>query len=80
MSAIVKLLALGAVGYLAVNQLSKSRRKHHAAFDDDQRYDTPTAVRDAGPEAMRDKPNENWSSVDQAADQSFPASDPPSTY
>lgn len=79
MSAIVKLLAFGAVGYLAVNRLSKSRHKH-AAFDDDQRYDTPNAVRDAGPEAMRDKPDESWSEVDQAADQSFPASDPPSTY
>lgn len=80
MSAIVKLLAVGAAGYFAVNQLSKSRRKRHAAFDDDQRYDSSNAVRDAGPEAMRDKPTEKWSDVDQAGDQSFPASDPPSTY
>ncbi|MEQ5787892.1 hypothetical protein J3454_08315 [Erythrobacter sp. NFXS35] len=76
----VKLLGLGAVGYFAANQFAKSRRKHHAAFDDDQRYDTANAVRDAGPEAMRDKPDAHWSAVDQAADQSFPASDPPSTY
>lgn len=33
-------------------------------------------VRDAGPEAMRDPPS-HWDRVDQAADESFPASDPP---
>ena len=34
------------------------------------------AGRSAGPEAMRDPPKE-WENVDQAADESFPASDPP---
>ena len=34
------------------------------------------AARSAGPEAMRDPP-EDWDKVDQAADESFPASDPP---
>ncbi len=34
------------------------------------------AARSAGPEAMRDPP-EQWEKVDQAADESFPASDPP---
>lgn len=33
-------------------------------------------VRPAGPEAMRDPPSE-WSKVDEASDESFPASDPP---
>lgn len=32
-------------------------------------------VRPAGPEAMRDPPR-NWSKVDEASDESFPASDP----
>lgn len=35
-------------------------------------------TRSAGPEAMRDLPGEKWDKVDQAADESFPASDPPS--
>lgn len=35
-------------------------------------------VRSAGPEAMRDPP-ENWDKTDQAVDESFPASDPPPT-
>ena len=34
------------------------------------------AARSAGPEAMRDPP-QNWENVDQASDESFPASDPP---
>ena len=35
-------------------------------------------VRSAGPEAMRDEPVREWDEVDQATDESFPASDPPS--
>ncbi|MGQ0558594.1 MAG: hypothetical protein ACT4OE_03265 [Sphingosinicella sp.] len=34
------------------------------------------SARSAGPEAMRDPPAE-WDEVDQAVDESFPASDPP---
>lgn len=35
-----------------------------------------TKVRNAGPDAMRDDVK-RWDKVDQAADESFPASDPP---
>jgi len=34
------------------------------------------SARSAGPEAMRDPPRE-WDEVDEASDESFPASDPP---
>ena len=34
------------------------------------------AARQAGPDAMRDPP-EQWDKADQASDESFPASDPP---
>lgn len=34
-------------------------------------------IRSAGPEAMRDGPG-SWDAVDEASDESFPASDPPS--
>lgn len=34
-------------------------------------------TRSAGKDAMRDKTDEAWDKVDQAADESFPASDPP---
>jgi hypothetical protein len=33
-------------------------------------------VRDAGPDNMKDPPR-HWDKIDQAADESFPASDPP---
>jgi len=36
----------------------------------------PNPVRPAGADAMRDSP-EDWDEADQAADESFPASDPP---
>lgn len=38
----------------------------------------PPAVRDAGPEAMENPPR-TWDDVDEASDESFPASDPPPT-
>jgi hypothetical protein len=34
------------------------------------------AARSAGPDAMRDPPGD-WDKVDEASDESFPASDPP---
>ncbi len=34
-------------------------------------------IRAAGPDAMRDPPH-RWDKIDQAIDESFPASDPPS--
>ncbi|HVY86130.1 MAG TPA: hypothetical protein VG943_13430 [Caulobacterales bacterium] len=37
---------------------------------------TPPPVRDAGPENM-EHPPKDWSEVDEASDESFPASDPP---
>ena len=38
--------------------------------------DEATYVRAAGPEAMQEPPDE-WDAVNEAADESFPASDPP---
>jgi hypothetical protein len=38
------------------------------------------ATRDAGPASMRDDSGRRWDHVDQASDESFPASDPPATY
>ena len=36
----------------------------------------PPEVRDSGPENM-DHPPKDWTDVDEASDESFPASDPP---
>ena len=43
----------------------------------DPPVDHPAQSRPAGPESMA-YPPENWDEVDEAADESFPASDPPS--
>jgi hypothetical protein len=39
----------------------------------------PKKVRDAGPDAMENPPQE-WEETDEASDESFPASDPPAKY
>lgn len=36
-------------------------------------------IRDAGPEAMKSPPTA-WDEVDEASDESFPASDPPAHH
>ncbi|MBD8066404.1 hypothetical protein IC608_13085 [Devosia sp. PTR5] len=41
--------------------------------------DSPVQVRNAGPDAMADKPK-NWDKTDEAVDESFPASDSSAKY
>lgn len=55
--------------------------RHSAAFakGEGQKHNF-VQHRSAGPEAMRDDPGEDWDKIDQASDESFPASDPPATY
>jgi len=84
MRLILTLFAVGAAAYvLSRNKADEStgtRPGKNAAFADGQPSGGTNPVRDAGPEAMRDGQARNWSSVDEASDQSFPASDPPSNY
>lgn len=58
-----------------------SRKKEKAPAFRDQAPPGPeeaeVQIRPAGPDAMRDKPKRKWDPEDQAADESFPASDPP---
>ena len=74
-----RLLALG-VGGLALWRWSQSRdaKPEPAAFaageSEPANFDQ---TRSAGPDGMRDATSRTWDKVDQAADESFPASDPP---
>jgi len=77
---LIRMAALGALGYAGYKYFSEGRSKGSAAFASGQGVDENfSKVRDAGPHAMADKPRE-WSREDQLSDESFPASDPPSTY
>ena len=79
--ALLKLAALTALGYVGYKYYEKNKREGHAAFATGQAPGENFAkVRDAGPEAMADTPQREWTAEDEASDESFPASDPPATY
>jgi hypothetical protein len=87
------LTAAGAVaGYLVV---SRSRTREDvirpgpgdgdataAPEDKERRRRRPVQqyVRTAGPSEMTNPPSDGWNEVDEASDESFPASDPPGRY
>ncbi|ROT97479.1 hypothetical protein EB810_01850 [Altererythrobacter sp. FM1] len=77
MMALLKLAALGALGYAGYKYFEKRQGSDRAAFAGNQGN---VDVRDAGPSAMRDTPRRKWSETDEDSDQSFPASDPPANY
>ena len=85
-SGLGKILALGTLGALfwftrkSAPQAKKGER-HSAAFaDGETQSENFDQTRSAGPEGMRDEVKRPWENVDQASDESFPASDPPATY
>jgi len=82
---LLKYAAAGAAGFIGYKLFQNAREQAHpapAAFAPNQKAvdDDPSPVRDAGPDAMRDTPRQPWTVEDQQADESFPASDPPSNY
>ena len=79
--AMLKLAALAGLGYVGWKYYEKTKGEGDAAFATGQGTGENFAkVRDAGPQAMADKPRREWTAADQASDESFPASDPPATY
>jgi len=80
---IVRLAILAAVGAIAFDAWRKGRalQKPPAAFAKGQGAPgNATQIRDAGPEAMRDPTDRDWTEEDEDGDESFPASDPPGNY
>ena len=78
---LLRLAAVGALGYVGFKWFEKSRTGEEAAFGAGQGTGENFAkIRDAGPAAMADTPQREWTKTDQESDESFPASDPPSNY
>jgi len=78
---LIRMAALGALGYAGYKYYTQAKSGGSAAFASGQGADENfSKVRDAGPHAMADAPRREWSREDQLSDESFPASDPPSTY
>lgn len=76
MSMILKLGLVAGLGGLFYNYMRKQREN---AGELAPVYSSGV-VRNAGPEEQKFMDNDKWDKVDQAVDESFPASDPPSTY
>ena len=74
----VSAIAAGVWKFARHRRRSEKAEGHSAAFadaeTDPENFDQ---TRTAGPAAMRDQPHRPWNKVDQASDESFPASDPP---
>lgn len=78
---LLQMAALGAVGYVVYRTLKHQQSSQTpAAFAPGEAAGSNFAqVRSAGVEGMRSDPK-GWDKIDEAADESFPASDPPATY
>lgn len=81
-----KLLGIGVLGALFwfTRKSAPADTKadgHSAAFADGETHpENFDQTRSAGPDGMRDEVRREWDRVDQAADESFPSSDPPGHY
>jgi hypothetical protein len=73
---LLKLAFASAVAYGLYRYIYREQEMHRAAFADGESTPGAVEVRNAGPESMRSDPPE-WDNVDQASDESYPASDPP---
>jgi len=75
-------LTLGALFWFTRRPAAPEASKndgHAAAFaDEETEPESFDQTRSAGPDGMRDETRRGWDRVDQAVDESFPASDPPS--
>lgn len=75
-----KIIATGLLGYGAYRWLARRAAPGRAAFAPGEANASGfSQVRNAGPDAMAGN-HAHWDRVDEASDQSFPASDAPGTY
>ncbi len=74
-----KLALASLAAYALYRFTTRAQKSGRAAFASGESTPGPVEVRNAGPGAMRSDPHE-WDDVDQASDESFPASDPPAAF
>lgn len=79
--ALLRLAVLGAAGYGLYKYVSGEQRAHAAFAKGENTGENFSKVRNSGPAAMADRDDSRgWDATDESLDQTFPASDPPSTY
>lgn len=76
---LIRLAAVCLAGFGLYKYATRPRTAPAAFAIDEGSHGNRVQVRNAGADAMRDKP-QRWTEVDEVSDSSFPASDPPSTY
>lgn len=74
--ALFKLAAASAVAYGLYRYVTREVVRDRAAFAVGESTPGAVEVRNAGPDAMASDLPE-WDTIDQASDESYPASDPP---
>lgn len=74
--ALLKLAFASAAAYGLYRYITRDKSMERVAFAHGESTPGPVEVRNAGPESMRSDPPE-WDKVDEASDESYPASDPP---
>ena len=80
--ALIKLALAGVTGYALYKMARRAkaeREDQSVAFAAGEATPGYAPVRNAGPEAMASD-LKHWDKVDEASDESFPASDPPAKY
>lgn len=77
MSTIASAISVAGAAVALYAALKKLREEYEG--EETNSLATAGGMRDAGPEAMANPPR-RWETVDQQADESFPASDPPGNY
>lgn len=73
---LIKLALAGGFAYGIYRYLTRDKKVQRAAFAPGEATGERVDVRNAGPAAMASGAAD-WDKVDQASDESFPASDPP---
>jgi hypothetical protein len=77
---LIRLALAGGAGYALYKYATKESGSQAAfAGGTGGSNENFSQVRDAGPNQMANAPK-TWNKVDEASDESFPASDPPATY